>query len=105
MNKDLITHEDAIKADFIKLYEEYSSTLYSYILMTLRKDQTEIKEVRDVAKDIVQETFIDVYELLKKNPDFFEEKKFLPYIILIARKKFVDQISRQNKLPLLTINP
>lgn len=89
MRKDI--HSSLIKGlksgsyeDFDKLYANYSDLLYGFVL-NLTKSSSE-------AKDILQETFLRVWQTRTK---ISEEKSFKSYIYTIARNLIIDSFRNQ----------
>ncbi len=78
------------KSAIDKLIRRYSTNVYSYLLMMV-KDQ-------DLANDFLQETFIKVFESLKRGK--YEEKGiFLSWVIRIAHNIVIDYYRKNKNFP------
>ncbi len=73
-----------------ELLSRYSSNVYSYILMMVKNEE--------LANDFLQETFIKVFESIKRGK--YEEKGiFLSWVIRIAHNLIIDFYRKNRHLP------
>jgi len=89
---NLKTLKKAIKGDkkaFEKIYNEYFDLLWRYIFSRVRE--------REVASDIVSDSFIVLYENIKniKHP-----KALKSYLFKIAKNKLIKYYKREKTIPL-----
>jgi RNA polymerase sigma factor (sigma-70 family) len=80
--------EDALA----QLIHKHKRRVYSYIYLVVRK--------RELAEDIFQDTFVKVIHTLKRG-QYYEEGKFLPWVLRIARNLMIDHFRRVKKMPMI----
>ncbi len=78
------------KAAINELITRYSTNVYSYILMMVKN--------QDLANDFLQETFIKVFESLKRGK-YQEKGIFLSWVIRIAHNLVIDYYRKNKNLP------
>ncbi len=78
------------KAAINELITRYSANVYSYILMMVKN--------QDLANDFLQETFIKVFESLKRGK-YQEKGIFLSWVIRIAHNLVIDYYRKNKNLP------
>ena len=72
------------------LLSRYSTNVYSYLIMMVKNE--------DLANDFLQETFIKVFESIKRGK--YEEKGiFLSWVIRIAHNLVIDYFRKNRHLP------
>lgn len=69
---------------FEKLFQKYHKKLYAFLFHLLRS--------KDDAEEIVQETFIKIWE---KREDFIDGYSFDPFLFTIAKNAFLNQSRRK----------
>ena len=92
------TPDSTLVKDFIKgnekslavLINRHQQRLYSFIYSKVLN--------RDIAKDVLQDTFIKVIRTLKKG-NYNEEGKFLPWVMRIAHNLVIDHFRKTNRMP------
>lgn len=96
----LTLDDNQLVANYIKGDEEalaqlihrHKRRVYSYIYLIVRK--------KELAEDIFQDTFVKVINTLKKG-QYYEEGKFLPWVLRIARNLMIDHFRRVKKMPMV----
>jgi RNA polymerase sigma factor (sigma-70 family) len=78
--------EEAIAA----LITRHKRRVFSYIYLIVRK--------KELTEDIFQDTFFKVINTLKRG-QYYEEGKFLPWVLRIARNLIIDHFRRVKKMP------
>ncbi len=78
------------KSAINELISRYSSSVYSYILMMVKN--------QDLANDFLQETFIKVFESLKRGK-YQEKGIFQSWVIRIAHNLVIDYYRKNKNLP------
>ena len=81
-------NEDALAT----LVHRHKRRVFSYIYLIVRK--------KELAEDIFQDTFVKVIHTLKRG-QYYEEGKFLPWVLRIARNLMIDHFRRVKKMPLV----
>lgn len=87
--KDLPSKPVSLEQSFLQGYEEFSDELFRFCLVKVRN--------RDEALDIVQETFVRVWEYLRKGREIDHLRGFL---YRTARNIIVDQSRKHSTLSL-----
>lgn len=72
------------------LIQRHKRRVYSYIYLIIRK--------KEMAEDIFQDTFVKVINTLKRG-QYYEEGKFLPWVLRISRNLIIDHFRRVKKMP------
>src|SRR5688500_9583961 len=72
------------------LIARHKRRIFSYIYLIIRK--------RELAEDIFQDTFVKVIQTLKRG-QYYEEGKFLPWVMRIARNLIIDHFRKVKKMP------
>ncbi|MFN6038393.1 MAG: sigma-70 family RNA polymerase sigma factor [Bacteroidota bacterium] len=75
-----------------KLVHRHKRRVFSYIYLIVRK--------KELAEDIFQDTFVKVIHTLKRG-QYYEEGKFLPWVLRISRNLMIDHFRRVKKMPLV----
>ncbi len=78
------------------LLSRYQSRIFSFIIVTVRD--------RALAEDLFQDTFVKVINTLKKG-QYYEDGKFLPWVLRIAKNLIIDHYRNEKKLPPLKLKP
>ena len=73
-----------------ELILRHKRRVYSYIYLVVRK--------KELAEDIFQDTFVKVIHTLKRG-QYYEDGKFLPWVLRIARNLMIDHFRRVKKMP------
>lgn len=73
-----------------KLVHRHKRRIYAYIYLIIRD--------RDLTEDLFQDTFFKVIHSLKSG-QYYEDGKFLPWVLRIARNLVIDHFRRIKKLP------
>lgn len=81
---DGLTKKD--EACFEAIYEETKTSVYA-IIVAIVKD-------RDIANDLMQDTYLTMIEKIHQ---YKREKKFLPWLLTIARNKAIDYYRERKK--------
>jgi len=80
--------EDALA----ELITRHKRRIYTFIFLIVRK--------KDLAEDIFQDTFVKVIQTLKRG-QYYEDGKFLPWVLRISRNLIIDHFRRIKKMPTL----
>jgi RNA polymerase sigma factor (sigma-70 family) len=72
------------------LLSRYQSRIFSFIIVTVRD--------RQLAEDIFQDTFVKIIHTLKKG-QYYEDGKFVPWVLRIAKNLIIDHYRNQKKMP------
>src|ERR1700747_3454129 len=73
-----------------ELIKRHHRRVYSYIYIIIRK--------KELAEDIFQDTFVKVIQTLKRG-QYYEDGKFLPWVLRISRNLIIDHFRRVKKMP------
>jgi RNA polymerase sigma-70 factor (ECF subfamily) len=73
-----------------KLVHKHKRRIYSYIYLIIRD--------RDLTEDLFQDTFFKVIHSLKSG-HYYDDGKFLPWVLRIARNLVIDHFRRVKKVP------
>ncbi|MGL4630054.1 MAG: RNA polymerase sigma factor [Leadbetterella sp.] len=97
MEKVLVNESELLSAyiqgdesAFATLVNRYSSKIYTTIYLVVRD--------KEIAEDLVQDTFIKAIRTLKEGR-YNEEGKFLPWILRIAHNLAIDYFRRAKRYP------
>ncbi len=74
------------------LLEKHKRRIYSHIYVIVRN--------KEIAEDIFQDTFFKVINSLKSG-QYYEDGKFLAWVLRIARNLVIDHYRRVRKMPLI----
>ena len=80
--------EDALA----ELITRHKRRIYTFIFLIVRK--------KDLAEDIFQDTFVKVIQTLKRG-QYYEDGKFLQWVLRISRNLIIDHFRRIKKMPTL----
>ncbi len=72
------------------LLKRHKRKVYSFIYLTIRN--------KEITEDIFQDTFFKVINSLKSG-QYYEDGKFLPWVMRIARNLIIDHYRRAKKMP------
>ena len=72
------------------LVHRHKKRVFSFILMILKN--------KELSEDIFQETFFKVIQSLKSG-QYYEDGKFLPWVLRIARNLVIDHFRKIRKMP------
>ncbi|HWY34239.1 MAG TPA: sigma-70 family RNA polymerase sigma factor [Nitrosopumilaceae archaeon] len=72
------------------LVKRHKQKIYTYIYLVVRN--------RDLTEDIFQDTFFKVIQSLKAG-NYYEDGKFRPWVMRIARNLIIDHFRRVKKMP------
>jgi RNA polymerase sigma factor (sigma-70 family) len=72
------------------LIQRHKRRIFSYIYLIIRK--------RELAEDIFQDTFVKVIQTLKRG-QYYEDGKFLPWVLRISRNLIIDHFRKAKKMP------
>ena len=90
-DKDLVQKAKADKTAFNKLYEKYGKNIYYFFW-------SRVGQRREIAEDLMQETFIRAYANLEKYE--FRGYSYFAYLMGIARNLLVDYYRKPKEIAL-----
>ena len=93
-DKDLLSlFLDNDESAFTELYDRHNPKVLNKIVKVVKS--------YDVAHDLMQETFIKVFNTIREG-NYNEEGKFMPWLLRIAHNKAIDWYRKRQRYPLVS---
>ena len=93
-DKDLLAlFLDNDESAFTELYDRHNQKVFNKIIKVVK--------TQDVAHDLMQETFIKVFNTIREG-NYNEEGKFMPWLLRIAHNKAIDWYRKRQRYPLVS---
>lgn len=91
-NQLVVLYVKGDESALAELVKRHKRRIYSSIYLVVRN--------KEITEDIFQETFFKVINSLKSG-QYYEDGKFLPWVLRIARNLVIDHFRRLKKMPMV----